>query len=159
MAWRAVQDHSKGAYELDQIWTGNGWTIAPTPARQRGALETGENLLHGQKERHSRRRPLRFTGALGVAVECWPSTLSNSSLAAFYQGGNAYVAQSKYGDPGCASACHVCRGPFLECGVVFKLTPNSKDEWKQTVLHRFNDKPGPIQLLFEQRIKNVIAFL
>jgi uncharacterized repeat protein (TIGR03803 family) len=28
------------------------------------------------------------------------------------------------------------------CGVVYKLAPNSKGEWTETVLHRFGDRPG-----------------
>jgi uncharacterized repeat protein (TIGR03803 family) len=33
------------------------------------------------------------------------------------------------------------------CGVVFKLTPDSNGRWKQTVLHRFADKPGALPIV------------
>jgi hypothetical protein len=36
----------------------------------------------------------------------------------------------------------VCLPGQVGCGVVFKLTPNSKDGWNERVLHTFADHPG-----------------
>jgi uncharacterized repeat protein (TIGR03803 family) len=47
---------------------------------------------------------------------------------------------SFYGTTVLGGDLKVCSG--AGCGVVFKLAPNSNGGWKQTVLHRFADKPG-----------------
>jgi len=52
----------------------------------------------------------------------------------FDQAGNLYGTTSQGGD------LRYCGGQG--CGVVFKLTPNSKGRWEETVLHFFTDHPG-----------------
>jgi uncharacterized repeat protein (TIGR03803 family) len=47
--------------------------------------------------------------------------------------GNLYGTTEQGGDPSCAAA---------GCGTVFKLTPEAKGKWKETVLHRFNGTDG-----------------
>jgi uncharacterized repeat protein (TIGR03803 family) len=48
--------------------------------------------------------------------------------------GNLYGTTESGGDQGCLSGDG--------CGVVFKLTPNSKGGWNERVLHTFADHPG-----------------
>jgi uncharacterized repeat protein (TIGR03803 family) len=48
-------------------------------------------------------------------------------------GGNLYGTTYVGGDPNCYA---------IGCGVVFKLAPNSKGGWRETVLHSFYDHPG-----------------
>ena len=50
----------------------------------------------------------------------------------FGQGGNLYGTTLDGGSAGCGAGC----------GVVFKLTPNLKGGWKETVRHYFLDRPG-----------------
>jgi hypothetical protein len=52
--------------------------------------------------------------------------------------GNLYGTTMSGGD---LSECTVNQPPS-GCGVAFKLEPNSKGGWKETVLHRFYDSPG-----------------
>jgi uncharacterized repeat protein (TIGR03803 family) len=41
---------------------------------------------------------------------------------------------------------HSCKAEYepSACGVVFKLVPNSKGGWNETILHRFQDHPGAL---------------
>jgi hypothetical protein len=52
----------------------------------------------------------------------------------FDQAGNLYSTTLEGG------SLNNCGG--ADCGVVFKLTPNSDGRWRETVLHRFLDRPG-----------------
>jgi len=54
----------------------------------------------------------------------------------FDHSGNLYGTAAGGGDP-----TH-CSDYFFGCGVVFKLTPNLKGGWRETVLHQFRDHPG-----------------
>jgi uncharacterized repeat protein (TIGR03803 family) len=56
-----------------------------------------------------------------------PANLRLDGAGILY-GTTFYGGNAKYCGPG--------------CGVVFKLAPNSKDGWKETVLHAFYDHPG-----------------
>jgi hypothetical protein len=62
-----------------------------------------------------------------------------------HNGGNPYAgvildgAGNVYGTAQIGGALHHCA---FGCGVVFKVTPNSKGGWKGTTLHSFLDHPG-----------------
>ena len=64
--------------------------------------------------------------------------LAPSSGLTFDQKGNLYGTTAEGGD------VNVCRGSG--CGIVFKLEPNSDGGWKETVVHRFVDRPGAIPI-------------
>jgi uncharacterized repeat protein (TIGR03803 family) len=53
---------------------------------------------------------------------------------AFDKAGNLYGTTEEGGDPSC--------DPPYGCGAVFKLAPEAKCRWKETVLHRFNGSDG-----------------
>ena len=62
----------------------------------------------------------------------------------FDQAGNLYSTTLEGG------SLNNCGG--VGCGVVFKLTPNSDGMWRETVLHRFLDRPGafPDGVIFDE---------
>ncbi len=57
----------------------------------------------------------------------------------FDQAGNLYGTTEGGGNPSCGSYSN-------GCGVVFRLTPNAKGRWNETVLHTFTDHPGAFPL-------------
>jgi len=69
-----------------------------------------------------------------IPGEAWSSTTAEISTAQRIMGALTGAVLSS-----------VCGG--VGCGVVFKLTPNSKGGWKLTVQHRFADKPGASPLV------------